>query len=67
MFAQSTKHNRLDDGNSGKTRDRSAPMDFAFEKPRDPGVFGVVPHKRESSLRILGVFAPHAALDRTTH
>jgi hypothetical protein len=47
MFTQSTKHNRLDDSNSGKTRDRSAPMDFAFEKPRDPGVFGIVPHKRE--------------------
>jgi hypothetical protein len=49
MFAQSTKFNRQETGEPGRTRDRSAPMDFAFEKPRDPGVFGAVPHKRRSA------------------
>ncbi|KAJ9093435.1 hypothetical protein QFC21_006466 [Naganishia friedmannii] len=44
MFAQSTKFNRAP---PDMHRDRSAPMDFDFEKPRDPGVFGSIPHKRQ--------------------
>ncbi|KAJ9111130.1 hypothetical protein QFC19_001329 [Naganishia cerealis] len=44
MFAQSTKFNRAPPDTH---RDRSAPMDFDFEKPRDPGVFGSIPSKRQ--------------------